>query len=419
MNTHKISEALPIRLIVISALLFFPLSFLEQVILRPKFVAVANFFSITACIVILVFFLAGFLAPRGTPASPEKKSFRISIALFFAWLCLAFLVTWLFAPSPLFGTYKIFEIFVAFGASLFVAKAFRNTTPSALRSILVTVLAMGAISACTALVVVKLNPSLLIFDGHTIGFTNFRTFGALLGLSIMAGVGPADELLFRQKDLGKGLLLTSLIVVCWIVLLWTGTRGALLSVFAAILVAATLQWRVWRILAVSGLTAIVGGFVLQVLDLPSIGGTITREFNNVADINQFSSNRIDLWFNDWIPAAMDRPIFGHGYAQTNFLPNIEHHFQHTHNIVVEIFLSTGLLGVVLLCGSLLLVLWRVLKSIRKSTNSNKIAPQAAILYLFAYSMLDGPWYFEEVLIPAILICGLSLAMPPKYESQSP
>lgn len=375
-----------------------------------SFERVYNLFGYSAWGVVATGILASLAVHRQSAEIALDRRARISLGLFFLWVAFASVMTALRAPAAILGDLKLVELLATLLLAFAAAKIFRASNSIPYVPVLGAVLTVSALA--TALLFLGMMTSLypVVQEGYVLGLTNIRTAGMTFSISILCGIGLLAATDLKQRKT-QALLLLILTAGCWTALLWTGSRGGVLAILAAVVVVAILGRSGWRYLVSTAVSFVLGSALLRALDPPSVSEAITRHLDDISDLNKLSSNRLDYWLNDWLPIALERPFFGQGYSQLQFHLTKDV-YQHTHNMILETFLATGFVGVVLLGTSLTLVLWRLLVGMRRATTALELGPYAVVFSLYVYALVDAPWYFEESLLPAALVCGLLLARKP-------
>lgn len=242
------------------------------------------------------------------------------------------------------------------------------------------------------------------------GLSNVRYVGFL---SLAALCGGVSILTTGGKAGRVPAAFVVLTIGAWGSALWTGTRGAVVSLFVASLVATLLATGDRKRTAAVLLGSLVLAAPLALL-LP--GGNdiygVQSLFRGAqaSGVNEYSSGRLDVW-RDVFERAMMRPLFGWGLDQSMYnAPGLPPGVKHPHNWPLQIFLSTGIAGLVLVPTMLIsMISWK--KSVL--WNRSNIPAIAGISGLLVYSLYDGAaYYLYPLTIGAIALASLREPSPP-------
>ncbi|PCJ77000.1 MAG: hypothetical protein COA53_01980 [Rhodobacteraceae bacterium] len=247
------------------------------------------------------------------------------------------------------------------------------------------------------------------WNNRTPGFPSVRMYG----YSVEAGLAAALGLFYLSDNKSK-LIRTSLIVgtiSLWMLLFWSGGRGALLALLATCIVVAIITpkfvTKMWKFLIA---TIAVGAGLSLLLPVPSGAYGLLRRFNataNTGTLNDISSDRITLW-SDAYSIFLDRPIFGHGmlqYSHVTTLIRADAPIQ-VHNIILESLVAFGLVGTVAL-AFLLGKIW-VSAAIRlhRGDNLSTLPVFLIATSLLVHGLVSGTYYH----IHSVLIIAISLGL---------
>lgn len=103
--------------------------------------------------------------------------------------------------------------------------------------------------------------------------------------------------------------------------------------------------------------------------------------------------------------ALERPIFGHGPGKVKqfieqdkiFTDTFKGNFQHLHNTYLEVFVSYGVVGVLLYLAAIFLLLKRILLKYREKINSNKTSVFVGAAFIFVWAVAN---FFESYILYA-------------------
>lgn len=191
------------------------------------------------------------------------------------------------------------------------------------------------------------------------------------------------------------------------------SRGGIFALFVALGLSCSVFRR--RIASLSSILLPAAGFCVIALFAFGVGSLATKwdSLISASSMAEISSGRVSLWKN-LLEAAPSYALVGTGagsHAEVYPLWMKEDfgvRFSHAENGYIQIFLETGLLGLVLLGTIFLLVGHRTVKSLRNSSRriqSLILVCVAGIVASVLHSLSDFAWY-----IPACLVIVLSLLM---------
>lgn len=261
------------------------------------------------------------------------------------------------------------------------------------------------------------SPEALNWTVEMPGFSNIRHFGFYLVAAVAFVSAP---LLLREKGYKPALWAFIVLTIVWAFLLWTGGRGALISLAASIFLLAVfgLVPGIVRLLFVNGLAGITGAFVASAF--PRLNDGLARLAQSASGLEGLESpGRLTIW-SEAVARIQEQPWFGLGpdgflFARENgpiFLVQ-------PHNFPLQAALEWGLPGAILallLIGGLLLRLGLRLRAAKASLPGTSIAGLWAAVALLIHSLVDGTLYHA---MPMFLIAlGLALASTPLLEQPS-
>lgn len=172
---------------------------------------------------------------------------------------------------------------------------------------------------------------------------------------------------------------------------WTGSRGMLLSVSAATVVAAVAipEMRRPRILVTAALCLVVG--IIAIAWLPVPDHQMWGFGREVAATTQHevTTGRIQIWKNV-IHAIARRPFFGYGGGQMPIVAPFSDMAQ-PHNYILQVLLSSGVAGLACAVVLAFLYLRRALPVLRDQ-GERLAAPFTGMMSVFALSMIDAAMF---------------------------
>lgn len=264
---------------------------------------------------------------------------------------------------------------------------------------LTALLHMGIFSLSVA---ARANPQAYDWTGRIPGFTNIRHLSYFMA--------PAATLLAAGLLIGPKKYVPVLFVALVIVILypsWTGGRGAFLAFLAGTgaLIVFKEARKPMRALVV-GLAVLAALFLPLVL--PQVGpwpaflsrlGEIGAEDETV---NQISSGRVQLW--GYILEEIGKsPIFGYGPVRVRQLLSDTRfdYLNNPHNIVLQIVLHWGVVGLGLILAFVGLHVKRIYAAVAGAT-PDAILASAVLVTILAHAQIDGSMYYPFTFVIAIL-----------------
>ena len=239
------------------------------------------------------------------------------------------------------------------------------------------------------------------------GFISVRLFGAWAGAVAVLLLGiawraEAEKMPAAWSYLGLGLA-AGLVV-------WTGTRAALVAALVAIAVAG---WtgrsggpvRFW---IKAGAAMLVGATLITWLMPASAAGSPARAG---------SSGRLMLWA-ETLRVAVHQPMLGHGMGANWWLVKLEG-FAHVqpHNALIEFFMNWG---VVPSAALIVLLTTACRHAYQAARDTLALLPfLMTVVYLLAASMFDGMLHFSEFLMLLAILLGIVLGTTVRHPDPDP
>jgi O-antigen ligase/lipopolysaccharide biosynthesis regulator YciM len=218
-------------------------------------------------------------------------------------------------------------------------------------------------------------------------------------------------------------------------LYFTETRGAILGFIGGVIIAAlyiairakSTEWRRMRLVSfwtIGAVAVLVVGFV-AVRNLPALqhGGTLTR-LASISLSDPTTQSRLLYIWPSAIKGSLERPVFGWGQENFNFLfnkyynpemYNQEQWFDRAHNEFLDWLVAGGVPAFLLYVSFYVIAVWLVIRSEMLS-----VPEQAAILGLLAANAFNSMFVFDN-LISAVyfylifaFIHGLSQKPLPRF-----
>ena len=373
---------------------------------------------LTRALIVLLLIYEGWYVEKYEAASFVLKLLTMLI------ICCTFLYIILFKKSKICIS-VVFAFWLTFGIVSFVFGLFTHLT-SLINSELFTYFAFLIVCYCvsvfcengdtdwlinTFIIITVLSIVSVFFEGYQ--YQNGDYYAITMGpnnnpntLGLMMSIG-AYYLLNRSKKYNAfvGLLQLSLAVVCFIVVLNTGSRSGLICflttivftvIFKMIFMNGNLIKRQIKRIAIS-VTCIAA--VITMLSYLGTIGIGSSGINRLIDRFNTSSysGRWDLYVEAW-KVFVDNPIFGVGYKCFSEVSAFDYF---THSTYMELLSCTGVVGTVLFLTPVLIALKNSVHFIRcdkgKSVN---------IIMLFFVGGLFGIWYYNLVFMLIIYITVL-------------
>ncbi len=316
------------------------------------------------------------------------------------------------AEIKLYSALKLGDLLLYMGLSFFVGFIFDRGGPELIQRTLIAIFAsiVLVIPLIAFLFHYKI-PDYYWWPRFIPGFDYIRIYGFSLSARIAIGTGFLALPGF-QKPMVKWVTFVCLCLL-WTTLFWTSSRGGIVALIAvapvmAVLIPAFRQTLVYAVFAlfigaaassqISGDTGTIGFFntFSEITDPRSLEGT--------------GEGRMELW-KAATDTIADRPLLGHGFAQTYVIVDLPRPKIHAHNIVVETLLAWGVIGTAC-AGFLVLWLWfKGFKRLRQADMVERIPAFYAINVLLLYAWVDGTYYYYQSLIPLAICTAVMVATP--------
>lgn len=264
--------------------------------------------------------------------------------------------------------------------------------------------ALAYVAALSAFAIFAPKPENFIWWQRMPSATNIRQIGNVVALLALAPVA----LLMFERHLQKALLAWAGLICLLTFIMWTGSRGALLSIclgigFAGWLYRATITAPRTVLLVSAALIAIAISICLPSPD-PNFGLIRMAESVTASDV---SSGRVQVWQNTF-DAIRQAPFFGHGagmyrqnMADINGFP-----FNHPHNFILQFVYDWGVVG-----GGLMVTLFvgfgiKLVSSSCGEPNLRFLSTSAFVT-LTGGALIDGPLFYPlPIVIAAVFMCLL-------------
>lgn len=329
-----------------------------------------------------------------------------------ALLCIAIYTTLWVAEARLYSALKLGDLLLYIGLSFFVAFIFERGGPLMIQRTLVAVFASVVLAVpLTAFLFHFRIPDYYWWPLYIPGFDYIRIYGFSLTAGIAIGTGLLALPGFR-KPVAKWAIFACLCLL-WTTLFWTSSRGGIMALIAVAPVIAVLAPAFRQTLVYALFSLLVGAAVSSQIDseIDAIGFfNLFREIFNPWSLEGLGTGRKEFW-SIALNTVAERPLLGHGYAQTYMIVKADDPFVHTHNIVVEALLAWGAIGAAC-AGYLVLWLWlEGVKRLRQPDLAERIPAFYAISVLLVYAFVDGTYYYYQSLIPLAICTAVMVANP--------
>lgn len=316
-------------------------------------------YALPVAVVELLTVAAAFLS--GMRIRPNRMTLCLLVLLLLAW-AMAFL-----APEP---RQAIFMTEMWTLHALFGFAAARLFEPRDLTIALVS----GFVASAAALAVFALTaPADFHWIGEMPGLGNPRSFALYAAVAIGLSIGLMA---------GGRISAAAIVTIAFVMIFWSGSRGAVFATLVAMAVSLLLfpvarKPAVWLSFVAS---ALFGAGIAYLLGSPDQLVGVTR-ISEVGD-----TGRLHLW-RLTADLISERPWFGYGEGQTLYLVHIPW-TMHPHNIVLQILLAWGIVGLALVG----VLAWRAAREVFLRVEERTLPLVVAIGTLALYSLIDGAIY---------------------------
>jgi O-antigen ligase len=252
------------------------------------------------------------------------------------------------------------------------------------------------------------------FDWQYLGFavSNVRQLGyyaAIGGIAALACAAQSKGWASVVFGMAASLILA--------VLFWSGSRGGLVAVAAALLLGAIFisEFRTLRAFGVVILVGIISAAVSRMQPTPDPVFGLDRivRSSHLQPGTDLSSGRLQMWDDAW-KAFIQRPLFGYGEGQFGFIvPEPFGVFLHPHNILLQLLFQWGVFGTLICLVLLVMLVRRCRSSVRLDPSLTHPAAMVATV-LIIFSMFDGALFHTYPL----MMFSLAVAMIAATQSPS-
>lgn len=245
------------------------------------------------------------------------------------------------------------------------------------------------------------DPENFFWLGFGFGVTNIRHVGFFATVGIAASLGLA----LTRRRFGQALLASGAASIFFALASWSGSRGALVASWAALLCA--LIWfkplRTVRTIAIIIACSGVGIFLSRLHRVPDRHFGLERISQAMGrDPAEITSGRFKIWRATW-DFVLDRPLIGHGQGQFGSLvPEARPlYIKHPHNSILQVAFDWGLLGASCFAALLIYLCWYCLKAIGDDPRSN-LPAFLVCAGLIITSLYDGAFFFTYPIVMLVV-----------------
>lgn len=274
-----------------------------------------------------------------------RNPVNLPVFFFLVWL----FATALVAPNP---TYTLVSAFTIFACVAFSAYLFSIVDPVDVFATIV----LSILLFCTVSIVVYFAVPEF---GHYVYWVNEERFvssrlagiaGSANNMALVASFGLVVTGLYAREFHGINRLFVPVsILLCGTALLMTNSRSPLAMALLILIATYAFSWR--RLYA--GLFVISAGLLLFAALIPFGQEFLLKAISRSGDVGEVTSftGRTDIWYAV-LKLAEVQPLMGYGYASSVFvLPQHTNEIgfatSHAHNVMLQLLLTTGWIGVLL------------------------------------------------------------------------
>jgi exopolysaccharide production protein ExoQ len=305
-----------------------------------------------------------------------RNPVNLPCALFLIWL----LATTFVSPNPAYTAVSAFTIFSCVVFSAYIFSTFDAV--DAFATIVVAIMLFCAVSIVVYFVLPEF--------GRYVYWVNNERFisprlagiaGSANNMALIAAFGlVVTGLYVREFHAMNRLFVPLSVLLCGAALLMTNSRAPLAMALIILLATYTFTWR--RLYA--GVFLISVALLLLALILPFGQETFLKAVSRSGDIGEVTSftGRTEIWYGVLKLVEM-QPLMGYGYASSVFvLPQYVNEIgfttSHAHNLMLQLLLTTGWVGVILFTLSVMGV------ALRAAVYKDRIA-----FAMMAFVLLNG------------------------------
>lgn len=260
---------------------------------------------------------------------------------------------------------------------------------------------------------------LLLLESGSRGFlhvmgSNYIGLGRILGIGVMVILA---KLQIKEKNLKNYAVHFCLLLFFLFIMLAAGGRGALLALLLgwllALLLNANLKYYFISlcmpkktIIKIIVLAAVLMTVAVNFSKISTSFHTISR-MRVLFSSEGFGSSgnaRVKYWENAFA-LWRDKPFVGYGIGSWPLLNSADDHRSYPHNIILEIMVETGILGLTLFILLIYFVFKPTLKTALKIKKNESFFLQILLLVSLLNAMISGDIPDNRFLFTAIGLCG--------------
>lgn len=347
---------------------------------------------------------------------------RIDALLLLVLLFVSICVNQLAAPYPLIAFQRLLILVLMFAVGYASYLMCLNLQEKFTFSVLVALLfgAVLHIPFVIGLLYLQTGTEDIVWQNSIPGFRGVRPYGYVIEVGIAAGVG----LLALSKSQFRGFKTLTFISVAllWMMLFWSGSRGALMALIVALIVVSVLFRHNAKGLWAHAVSSMILGAILSLfLWVPDsiffgIENMFLRTYISDGTLDQVSSGRMELWKFSWQQIQI-KPLFGYGLNQ--FVPleflagfKVDYPQPHAHNSLLESLLSWGLVGTGIAIAIFVRAALAISRQIKTPNGGARLPAVLALSVLLLHSMISGTYFHIHSLFYIAIIFGICLAPNP-------
>jgi O-antigen ligase len=246
--------------------------------------------------------------------------------------------------------------------------------------------------------------------------TNVRQIGYF---SAILAIAPISLLLFGKTKSAMWCVIVSMIVMF---ISWTGSRGALVGLFIAPLIASLTIWRALplRRAALLMISFVVGMGASLPLPAPAPDFGLVRMASSLSQ-EDLGSGRNYVW-KTTITEIAKSPWIGHGSG--TFRPTMKslygYGFNQPHQFMLQYVYDWGLLGGGAACLLLLMLFVTSLSRARKFNDASAFAGVSVLCIIAAIGSIDGALYYPMSIVLAATVVAfgfVNIGMSPETDQR--
>ncbi len=226
--------------------------------------------------------------------------------------------------------------------------------------------------------------------------------GPALGMAIFAAVSREFGWLIRSIGAVTA-------VILWAYLEYTGSRGAVFALLAALLGGALFfAWSTtFRLLICGVVTCVIALGIMQLVPPAEchVFGLFLRTVQSF-ETGRITTGRTDIWAYGW-ELFLQRPIFGHGDFRLHEISDLE--VTQFHNVVLQSLVNWGAVGAVIFLSLGAELVIRIIVALRDGPWQIGLI-LFALFVILGYSLIDATLYYAFPLVLTAILLSAAFAM---------